>query len=204
MIPRRKFLLSVLSIPAGSVLLRGQAKEGGFKPLAPGAYPSKQVIGKVTFAAVKYESDEETRAPFGKVNPNEYGILPVLFLIRNEGLETLMLGGMEVYLQGPDRSRIEPTPARDLAFLRPVKRPNTGPGIPVPIPLPKKKNPLASLDFETRAFAARTLLRGETAHGFFYFQARYRRDSILYINGIREGNHELFFAEIPLDAPPAP
>jgi len=171
--------------------------------LPPGSYPSKQTIGKVIFAAVKYESDEETRAPFGKVNPNEYGILPVLFVIQNNGSETLLTDHMEVYLQAPDRTRIEPTPPNDLPYLRPVKRPGTGPTYPVPIPLPKKKNPLAGIDFETRAFAAKTVLRGETAHGFFYFQARYRKDSILYINGIREGNKELFFAEIPLDSPPA-
>lgn len=196
--PRRKFLLSVLSIPAGL-----QAQPAGFRPPAASKCPSKQVTGKVIMAAVKYESDDETRAPFGKVNPNEYGVLPVLFILDNGGDETLLLDRAEIYLQMPDRQRIEPTPARELPFLRPIKRPGAGPGIQSPIPLPKKKNPLADVSFESRAFVAKTVLRHESAHGFFYFRTRYRRDAFLYVNGIREGNKEMFFTEIPLDTPPS-
>lgn len=194
--PRRKFLLSVLSIPAAL-----RAQPSGFRPPAVKDCPSRRVTGKVTMAAVKYEADDETSGPFGKVNPNEYGVLPVLFIIQNEGDETLLLDKAEIYLQMPDRQRIEPTPAKELPYLRPVKRPNTGPSVPIPIPLPKKKNPLADVVFDARAFVAKTVLRGETAHGFFYFQARYRRGAFLYVNGIREGNKEMFFSEIELDSP---
>ena len=198
--PRRKFLLSVLSIPAWS-----QApSSGGFKPAPASAYPSRQSFSKVTMAAVKYESDEETKPPFGKVNPNEYGVLPVLFVIQNDGDETLLLKDMVVYLQFSDRTRIEPTPASDLPYLRPPKRPGTGPGIsPLPLPNIKKKNPLAEINFDARAFVAKTVLKGESAYGFFYFQTRYRRNTILYVNGIWQGAKQLFYAEIPLDSPVA-
>ena len=56
---------------------------------------------------------------------------------------------------------------------------------------------------EGRAFAAKMIPPGQPASGFFYFRARYRRGAFLYVNGVREGNKELFFSEIPLDTPPA-
>ena len=175
-----------------------------FRPAAAGGYPSRQVIGKLTLAAVKYESDEETRAPFGKTNPNEFGVLPVLLVLENKGDQTLLLDRMRVAYQAPDRTNLDPTPAEDLPYLKGVKRPNTGPRYPSPIPLPRRnKNPLATPELDTRSFSARTLLPGEAAHGFFYFQTRHKRNAVLYVTGIREGvtNKEVFFAEIPLDSP---
>jgi hypothetical protein len=73
--------------------------------------------------------------------------------------------------------------------------------MPRPIPLPKKKNPLSAVELQTRAFGARTLLKGDTAEGFFYFQTRHHRNAVLYITGIRVGTSgkELFYAEVPLD-----
>jgi hypothetical protein len=100
-------------------------------------------------------------------------------------------------------NEVLPTPPGDLAYAAGVKRPGTGPKYPVPIPLPKKKNPMAAIELQTRAFAAKTLLKGETASGFFYFETRHQRNAMIYITGIREGvtGKELFFAEVPLDAP---
>jgi hypothetical protein len=88
-----------------------------------------------------------------------------------------------------------------LPFLRGYKKPNLGPKNPVPIPLPKKKNPMSNVDLDARAFTAKTLLKGESAFGFFYFQTTYRRNAVLFVTGIREGitNKELFFAEVPMD-----
>jgi hypothetical protein len=71
---------------------------------------------------------------------------------------------------------------------------------PLPIPRRTKKNPLSAFEIEGRAFAAKMLLPGETAHGFFYFQTRHRIGSHLYLSGLREAasGTELFFFEIPL------
>jgi hypothetical protein len=191
MSPRRKFLQTLLSVAAFQ-----------FRPKAAGEYPSRQVISKLTLAAVKFESDEECREPFGKLNPNEYGVLPVMLVLQNEGEQTLLLNRMEVYYQ-VGGARIEPTPPTDLPFLKGYKKPKLGPTYPVPIPLPKKKNPMSSVDLDARAFTAKTLPKGESANGFFYFQTRHRRNAVIYVSGIREGvtNKELFFAELPLDSP---
>jgi hypothetical protein len=173
-----------------------------FSPGKATDYPSVQVTGKVRIAAVKYESDAETKPVFAKTNPNEYGILPILLLVENQSLETVMVDRMYVSYQTPDRMQIEPMDSREILSVRAPKRPGTG-GVsyPSPIPLPKKKNPLTKVEFETRAWAAKTLMPGESAHGFLYFNVRHRRNAILYITGIREGSKELFFVEVPIDTP---
>jgi hypothetical protein len=42
---------------------------------------------------------------------------------------------------------------------------------------------------------------GETASGFFYFQATHRPGATLYLTGIKEAGtqRDLFYFEIPLD-----
>jgi len=155
-------------------------------------------------AAVKYESDTETKAAFGKVNPNEYGVLPVLVLFENAGEQTLLLDRMRVSYQYPG-SEVRPLAPGELPYVVGVKRPNPNPVYKSPIPLPKKKNPMAAEELQTRAFGAKSLLKGETAAGFFYFETRHQRRGVVYITGIREAgtNKELFFVEVPLDEPKA-
>lgn len=196
---RVKAWIALLSIAAAAL---AADKPDTFKPGKATDYPSVQVTGKVRIAAVKYESDAQTKPIFGKTNPNEYGILPILLLMENQGTDTIMVDRMYVSYQTPDRMQIEPMPARDLFSVQSPKRPGGG-GVsyPSPIPLPKKKNPLSKVEFETRAWAAKTILPGETAHGFLYFNVRHRRDSILYITGLREGGKELFYVEVPIDTP---
>ncbi len=176
--------------------------QGAFKPKAAKEYASHQDLGKLKIAAVKFESDEETRPAFGKLNPNEYGVLPVYLILENTSEQTLLLDRMKVAFQYSG-GEIAPTPPGDLPYLVAPKRPGTGPTIPLPIPLPKKKNPMAAIELQTRAWSAKSLLKGESATGFFYFQARYRKNAKIYVTGIREGltNKELFYVDVAMDAP---
>lgn len=184
----------------GLFLLCGQ---GGFQPGTASTYPGAQMTGKLKIAAVKYESDTDTHAAFGKLNPNEYGFLPVLLLFENTGEQTLLLDRMKVSYQYPG-TEVLPTAPGDLPYSVGVKRPNTGgPVYKSPIPLPKKKNPMAAVELQTRAFGAKSLLKGESASGFYYFETRHQRRGVIYITGIREAgtNKELFFVEVPPDDP---
>lgn len=173
-----------------------------FKPRPAAEYPGHQTLGKVKFAAVKYESDEECHQAFGKkTNPNEYGVLPVYLIIQNDGDQTLLLDRMQVSYQF-GRQSLDPVPAKELPGVIAPRRPNTGPTVGLPIPLPKKKNPLTVVELDSRAFTAKTVLKNETAQGFLYYITRHQREAILYIRGIREGatGKELFFVEIPIDS----
>jgi hypothetical protein len=197
-IERRNFLIVCLGAAARPAML---AAPPAFQPKRPKEYPSCQKIGPLEIAAVKYESDAEINGLFGKANPNEYGVLPVLLIFENKGKETVMLDRMRVLYQFKS-NEIEPVKASDLPYLTGgPKRPNTGPSYPIPIPLPKKKNPLSAVEFETRAFGAKVLLPGEAVHGFFYFEVRHQRNAFIYITGMKEGTKDLFFAEVPLDPP---
>jgi hypothetical protein len=188
-----------IAVMAGGAVVAAD-KETPFSPGKATDYPSVQVTGKVRIAAVKYESDAETKPVFAKTNPNEYGILPILLMMENQGADTVMVDRMYVSYQTPDRMQIEPMDSREILSVRPPKNPS-GVSFPSPIPLPKKKNPLTKVEFETRAWAAKTILPGETAHGFLYFNVRHRKNAILYITGIREGSKELFYVEVPIDLP---
>jgi hypothetical protein len=198
---RRKLLIVFLSI---AITAQTNKDKAGFRTGTAASYPSHQTIGKLSLAAVKYESDDETRSAFGKLNPNEFGVLPVLLILDNAGEQNLLLDQMQVQLQFADRSKVDPTPAEDLPYLISPKKPSTGPTYPNPLPINiKKKNPLSTVELDSRKFAAKNLLPRDAAQGFLYFQTRYKKNAVLYVTGIREAatGKPLFFAEIPLDTP---
>jgi hypothetical protein len=192
-----KFLILLfLSIAAAP----GADKDDGFRPEPIETYTAQQTISGVTIAARIYQSDEETRPVFGKRNPYKYGVMPVLVIMKNGTDKVLNLEGLEVrYVAG--RDSIEATPADEVKYVTGADRPKMVEG---PIPrMPRtsaKKGPLTGWQIEGRAFAARMLPPGDTASGFFYFQAGYRPSASLYIQGIEEAvsGQELFYFEIPL------
>jgi hypothetical protein len=187
-------------------LTLAQAAEKDRPKFTPGpisSFPAQQTNGKVTVAARVFVKEADLRAAFGKLNPNDHGILPVLVMVANLSGQTLALGDLRVEVITPDRRRLEATPAADLRYLSGPPRPNMTPG---PIPgrtprLSRRKDPLAAWEIEGRAFSARMLPAQESASGFFYFQARYRGGSRLYLTGLREAatGQELFYFELPLE-----
>lgn len=174
-------------------------KSAPFKAGPPESYPKHQTISNITIAAVPYSTEQEAKSAFGKVNPNDYGVLPVLLVVKNGSDKAVKLDEILPEYVGADRSRIEPTPARELPYIKGPKRPSN-----IPNPLPKfgsKKHPLAAIEIESRAFAARMLPPGETASGFVYYQTHYRDGSMVYLTGLKEAatGKELFYFELPLE-----
>ena len=199
-------LLSLIAVAAwnGTCAADDKTPEP-FRPAPAAAWPSHQTIGDITFAAVRFETDADTRPLFGKVNPNEYGILPALLIIDNKGNQNLLLDTMRLEFTAAGGVRLDPTPPHELPYLISPKNPMNRPSISLPVPLPtrRKGNALSQVELDSRAWGAKTILPGDSTHGFFYFQSTWRRGSYLYISGIREARtqKELFFAEVPLDAP---
>jgi hypothetical protein len=206
---KRAFNGLVLTLSISALLFAGKDdKLQPFRPAPASSYATKQTVGKVTIAAMPYESDAQTQEAFGKVNPNQYGVLPILVVIQNDSEEALRLADMKVAYQMRGGTSLEPTPPEDVPYVVPPKRPPT---VEFPSPLPKigprkKKNPLSEWGIEGRAFRAQMIPPGESASGFFYFQTRHQRESSLYINGIREAatGKQLFYFEIPLTTEPKP
>src|SRR6202030_627843 len=77
---RRVALIVLLSITAAAAADKDKAR---FAPGPASSYRGHQTMDKITIAAVPYMTDEQTRAAFDKVNPNKYGVLPVLVILEN-------------------------------------------------------------------------------------------------------------------------
>ncbi len=166
------------------------------------SYASHQTSEGLTIGVAAYVSDQENRPVFGKHNPYDYGVLPVLVVIQNDTGKAIRLDSLEVVLVGPNRSRIDSTPAKDVRYLTGPRRPDVAPS-PLPTGVPrisKHKNPLDSWEIEGRAFAAKMLPAGQSASGFVYFQSGFQRGSSLYVSGLKEAESgkELLYFEIPL------
>jgi hypothetical protein len=175
-----------------------------FQPLPPAEYPNHQTEGGVTIAAIPFETKEQAETAFGKVNPYEYGVLPILLVIHNGGKTAIRTNRIRTQYMWPDRTKIEPTPALDIKYVG-AKGPSNRIPVPRPFGIPvskQPKQPLGEWEIEGRAFAAEMIPPGETASGFIYFQTGHRSGSTLFVNGLRDAatNQEMIYFELPLAA----
>jgi len=193
-------LLPVLMLAAPG--FADKKEEVKFSPGPVASYETKQTNENVTIALKAYDNEDLARTAFGKVNPYQYGILPILVVIQNDTNETIKLDRMQVKFTDFDGQEIESTPATDVPYaVEHPKRPTNPVTLPIPPELRKKhKNPLSGPEIQTRAFAARMLPPHESAYGFFYFQAHHRPGVSIYINGIKQAasGKDLFYFDIPL------
>lgn len=176
-------------------------KDAPFRPAAAGSLPH-QTNGQVTVGAEAYTKSDKLKTAFGKLDPNEYGILPVLVVIQNDSNKTIRLDTLQVRYTGPNGAKVEATPARDVKYLRGADRPRVYAGPPGMAKVIGKKNPLNAWEIEGRAFNAKMLPPQQTASGFFYFQTELQKGATVYLNGLKEAGadgQDLFYFEIPLD-----
>jgi hypothetical protein len=175
---------------------------GKFAPGPAASYPAKQTNDHVTVAVAAYDTEELAHTAFGKLNPNQYGILPVLVIIQNDTDQALKLDHLEAEYTGVDGRNVEATPSSEVQTLGGVERPNVPVGTPIPIRR-KHKNPLDVWEIDGRAFAAKLLPAHESAHGFFYFQTTHRPGSKFYLTGIKVAatGQDILYFEIPLENP---
>ena len=173
-----------------------------FRPAPAASYEHHQANGGVTIGVEPYHTPEQQKTAFGRLDLYQFGVLPVLVVIQNDGSQALRLDGVKVEYSGPARNHVEATPAAEVRYLRGPDRPPVVPGpTGSPIPGKLKKNPLNAWEVEGRAFTAKMLPAGQSASGFFYFQTGLQRGSTIYLNGLTEASSgkELFYFEIPLE-----
>jgi len=170
-------------------------KPAPFRANAASSYAHHQTGEGVTIGVDAYDSGEKLKSAFGKLDPNQYGVLPVLVVIQNDTNKSIRLDRLKASYTGPGGSRIEATPASEVKFLGPRQRPT-----PTPIGIKSKKNPLSAWEIEGRAFAAQMVAPGQSAYGFVYFQTTIQTGSTIYLSGINEAGtgKELLYFEIPL------
>ena len=164
-------------------------------------YPHRQTSEKVTIAAATFITDEQTKEPFGKVNPWRFGVLPVLLVIQNDGKDAIKLDHVKFVYQLPDGSKVDATPSGDVKYLEGARKPGTVQDPLGGLHVKKGKNPLDEWEIEGRAFAAKVLPPGQSASGFVYFQTPDTSDAAsVYVSGLvnAASGNELYYFEIPL------
>jgi len=191
-----KLLFLILSV---AVAMSADKKEP-FRPGDIDKYANKQSNQGVTIAAQPYDNPDDLKIAFGKLNPYEHGVLPVLVLIRNDSKTALKMDGLQTMYMAPRGRKIESTPPKDVMLLEGT-RAKRGPTITGGIKIKVQKSKLNDPVIEERAFAAKMLPPGDTAYGFVYFQTGYSRGTSLYLSGLSEAGtgKALFFFEVPLD-----
>jgi hypothetical protein len=174
-----------------------------FSPGPASSYPAKQTNDRVTMAVVPYDTEELAHTAFGKLNPNQYGVLPVLVIIQNDTDQALKLEHLDAEYTGVDGRQVEATPADEVRTLGGTDRPNIQ-TTTNPLPkLHKHKNPLDVWEIDGLSFAAKLLPPHESAHGFFYFQTTHRPGSKFFLSGVKVAatGQDLLYFEIPLENP---
>jgi len=198
-IPGTRFVILSISLLAAVTVL-ASADDKPFQ-VGPASGYAHQSSNQVTVGAKPYDNEELTAEAFGKkTDLLKYGVVPVLVVIENKRQKALDLRDIEVSLVAADGRHAEPVSPEDIPFLAShTKRPTVKPY--PPIPLPKKKNPLNTPEIVMRAFAAKIVPPGDSASGFFYFEARPEAGDKLYLNGVRDARtqEEIIYFEFPLD-----
>jgi hypothetical protein len=196
----RKSLLLLLVLVASISTAPGLDKDKKFTSPPMSSITAKVTNDGLTVASVAYTPDEQAKPAFGKLNPYEHGVLPVLLMIQNDTKKAIRLDRMKVEYIDRDRTRIENTPAAEVQYLNGPQRPSFSPG-PIPGVKLNKKNPLAAEEIEMRGWAAKMLPPGESAYGFVYFRTGHRPGAKLYVTGFEDAGtgKEFFYFEVPLD-----
>jgi hypothetical protein len=166
----------------------------------PAAEYPHQTSGQVTIGAKPYNSEELVAEAFGKkTDLLKYGVLPVLVVVENKGQKTLDLRALEINLTSADGRHVGPVAPEDIQYLHKTSPRATV--APLPVPLPRKKNPLSAPELTTRAFAAQMLPPGDSANGFFYFEAKPEPGDKLYVNHLRDASNgqEIMYFEFPIN-----
>jgi hypothetical protein len=184
---------------ASALLLAQKKNDSKFSPGPVSSYSAKQTNDNVTVAVSAYDTEELAHTAFGKLDPNQYGVLPVLVIIQNDTDQALKLDHLEVEYTSFDRQHVEATPPAEVQTLGGGRRPSLPNG--TPIPRLKHKSPLNTADIDVRGFAAQMLPAHESANGFFYFQTEHRPGAKFYLTGIKVAatGKDIFYFDIPLD-----
>jgi hypothetical protein len=193
----------LISLMAVATLAADNNKDAAkFSPGAASSYPAKQTNDHVTVAVAAYDTEELAHTAFGKLNPNQYGVLPILVIIQNDTDQALKLEHLDVEYTGIDGRRVEATPAGEVQTLGGTDRPDVPVARPIPIHR-KHKNPLDVWEIDGRSFAAKLLPPHESANGFFYFQTTHRPGSKFYLTGVKVAatGQDIFYFEIPFENP---
>jgi hypothetical protein len=161
---------------------------------------------KITVAVEPY--DAEAKAAIFSVKYRNYDLVPIFFVITNDGDQPISLVGMKAQLNTRDRSKLLPATTDELLrrLSRPTRNDRTN---TLPIPLPKKEvkggvNGKTMEEIDQAQFRARAVEPRSTVRGFLFFDVTDISDPLeratFYLMGVQDaGGKEVMYFEIPLE-----
>jgi hypothetical protein len=205
---RRLWFLRILLVSFAVATLAVSVSAKDF--VKPAAQPAKTYPAhddhpddKVTMAADPYDTSD--KAKIFSVNFHEHGLLPIFFVVTNDGDQPISIANMQVTLTTADRAKLTPITPEDI--FRRISNPhaNTHP-IPVPIPQKKVKGTVSQKDrdeIESSQFAARAVEPHTTQSGFFFFDVEDVSAPLtgahIYVTGVNNAKGaELMYFELVL------
>jgi hypothetical protein len=180
------------------------------KPTAQPAktYPARDdhTDEKVAIAADPYDSPD--KAKIFSVNFQEHGLLPLFFIVTNDGDQPISIANMQVTLTTAGRAKLTPITPDDIFRRISNPRANTNPATPLPFPVPHKKvkgtiSQKERDEIETSQFAAKAVEPHTTQSGFFFFDIEDVSSPVegarIFVTGVDDAKGtELMYFEIPL------
>ena len=157
----------------------------------------------VTVALDPY--DMADKAKIFSVHYDEFGFVPILVVLTNDGNQPIELTGMGVQLVTASRTKIPPASEDDIE--RRLVHPAARSQYPLPFPRKKVKGGLskeAREEIQTAQFVAKAVEPHSTKAGFLFFDVSGISTPLagahFYLTGVRDGRgNELMYFEVPLE-----
>jgi len=201
----RRILLVLCAIAVSALCL---AAKDFVKPAAEPAkaYPAHDdhADGKVAIGADPYDTAE--KAKIFSINFHEHGLLPVFFVVTNDGDQPISVAKIQVTLTTANRDKLTPEAPDDIYRRLTNPRANTAPPLPLPIPHKDVKGTISQKqrdEIESSRFAARAVEPHTTQSGFLFFDVEDIDAPLagarIYVSGVNDAKgNELMYFEIPM------
>jgi hypothetical protein len=158
---------------------------------------------KVAIAADPYDTPD--KAKIFSVDFHAHGLLPIFFIVTNDGGQPISIANMQVTLTTANRSKLTPIAPEDIYRRITNPRANTN---QIPLPIPQKKvkgaiNQKERDEVESSQFAARAVEPRTTQSGFLFFDVEDITAPLagahIYVTGVNDAKGiELMYFELPL------
>src|SRR5688572_16318319 len=81
-------------------------KEIPFRAAPAASYANHQKDAQITIGVDTYTSADKVKTAFGKLDPNEHGVLPVLVVIQNDSDKAIKLDRLRATYNGTGGNRV--------------------------------------------------------------------------------------------------
>jgi len=171
------------------------------------SYPAhdEHPTDKVAVAVDPYDTAEKGK--IFSVEFRDYGFLPVLFVISNDGDQPISIANIDIKLITPNRSKFTPISSEDIYRRLSHPQANTNSPIPFPIPHKKVKGTISKKEMDeidSAQFAARAVEPHSTQSGFLCFDVVGLTAPLagahIDVTGVSDAKgNELLYFEIPME-----